>query len=132
MYSQQLLQPHDDSSVPRLVWFLLVDSNGHPYKGSSPSSVSLPPTTSVIDQFRDAVKVKYDQPNFLKEIPAATLQVFKNKSAYNEDKDKDKAPLKSSRPLDGLGLDEDQALLVMVPDSFLILRRFSNNISGSY
>jgi hypothetical protein len=66
-----------------LVWFLLYDCDGRPYKGASADAVSLP-LDSMIIHFRDAVKVKYDQPGFLKEIPSGLLLVYKNKDAFAE------------------------------------------------
>ena len=67
-----------------LVWFLLLDSiTGLPYKGTTADYISLPPS-SFIAQFRDAVKAKYDQPGYLKDIPAGALHVYKNKDAFDK------------------------------------------------
>ena len=69
-----------------LIWFHLYDyGTGMPYKGTSATSVlrsSL--VVPIIDQFRDAVKVKYDQPGYLKEVPSGTLKVFKNKDSFDK------------------------------------------------
>jgi hypothetical protein len=119
----------EKSNSPRLVWFVLVDStDGLPYKGTTASSVSLPPSF-VVDQFRDAVKAKYDQPDYLKNIPSGALIVFKNKTAFdkrNDDEGKEE-PLESSKRLGpieeneiGLGETEEDSLRVLVPAPSLI------------
>ena len=38
------------TTPPRLLWFLLVDSDGNPYKGTRPSSVPMP-LYDVVAQF---------------------------------------------------------------------------------
>jgi hypothetical protein len=60
------------SNPMALVWFQLVDSTGSPFKGTSISSVFLPPN-SLLVQFRDAVKAEFDQPGYLKDFPSAAL-----------------------------------------------------------
>ena len=66
-----------------LIWFHLYDyETGKPYKDTSVTSVlrsSL--VVPVIDQFRDAVKVKFS--NKLSSIDAADLKVFKNKQSFD-------------------------------------------------
>ena len=85
-------------SSQQLVWFQLVDSTGSPFKGTSISSVLRTSFVApVVDQFRDAVKAKFDQPGYLKNFPSAALIVYENK-----DKEK-KYPLKPSRILDHNG-----------------------------
>ena len=68
------------------IWFHLYDyGTGKPYKDTSVTSVlrsSL--VVPVIDQFRDAVKVKYDQPGYLKDIPSGNLLVFQNKQSFDK------------------------------------------------
>jgi hypothetical protein len=66
-----------------LIWFLLVDSSGQPYKGTTASCVSLPPG-SVIDQFRDAVIEKFDKQksSVLTGFASSQLLVYKNKTAF--------------------------------------------------
>jgi hypothetical protein len=55
------------------IWFHLYDSaNGLPYKGTTADKVSVPVGSDITD-FRDAVKVKYDQPGYLKDIPSGKL-----------------------------------------------------------
>ena len=72
-----------DASNP-LIWFHLYDyGSGLPFKGTTATSVSLP-STAVIDQFRDAVRVKYDTPGYLHDIPSGKLLVFKNKDAFDK------------------------------------------------
>jgi hypothetical protein len=63
---------------------MLYDSDtGLPYKGTSASKVSVSSFADV-DDLRDAVKAKYDQPNYLKDIPAGALLVYKNKAAFDK------------------------------------------------
>ncbi len=82
---QQQQQQFSMSSFPSpLVWFLLLDSNsGLPYKGTTADKVSVASCADVAD-FRDAVKAKYDQPNYLKDIPSGALIVYKNKAAFDK------------------------------------------------
>jgi len=61
----------------------LDSATGEPYKGTTADYVSLPPT-AVIAQFRYAVKARYDQPNYLREIPSSALLVYKNKAAFDK------------------------------------------------
>ena len=70
-----------DYSMHPLIWFHLYDSEtGLPYKGTTATSVSLPPS-AVIDKFRDAVKVKCS--NKLSSIDSDDLLVFKNKRLFD-------------------------------------------------
>ena len=65
------------------IWFHLYDyGTGKPYKGTTATSVSIPPS-AVIDQFRDAVKVKYSD-SHLKGISPSDLLVFKNKQSFDK------------------------------------------------
>ena len=74
------------SPPPPLVWFLLLDSaTGEPYKATSAAKVSVS-TSADVDDFRDAVQLKYDKPNYLKDIPSSALLVYKNKAAFAEGK----------------------------------------------
>ena len=67
-----------------LIWFHLYDyGTGKPYKETTADYVSLL-STAVIAQFRDAVKVKYDQPGYLTDSPSGQLLVFKNKDAFDK------------------------------------------------
>ena len=110
------------SSPPSpLVWFLLLDSaTGEPYKGTTVSSVlrsSL--VIPVVDQFRDAVQLKYDKPDYLKDIPSGALLVYKNKAAFDKrnapaDEGKEE-PLEEDSLVDGLGRSKKEALIVVVP-----------------
>ena len=66
-----------------LIWFHLYDyGSGKPYKGTSATSVlrsSL--AVPIIDQFRDAVKVKCS--NQLSSVDTSQLHVFKNKESFD-------------------------------------------------
>jgi hypothetical protein len=105
---------------PPLIWFILVDSDtGQSYKGTSASSVSLP-SGSVIDQFRDAVKVKHS--NKLSSIDAADLVVYKNKASFDKRNDvlnhydsEEGKPLEEDSFIAGLGKSKKEALIVVVP-----------------
>ena len=116
-------QQQQSSSSP-LVWFLLLESaTGLPYKNISASSVlrsSL--AVPVVDQFRDAVQLKYDKPNYLKDIPSGALLVYKNKAAFDKRNvavDEGKAePLDPTDSLGLLGSKEDM-LVIAVPSSIL-------------
>lgn len=108
---------HSPQRSSDLIWFLLCDSDGKPYKESSVSAVSLPPTF-VVDQFRDAVLLKNSP--ILPDIASSQLKVYRNKIAFDKRNDKEQVemePLKSSQLLDGLGKTEDGALVVLVPSS---------------
>ena len=103
---------------PPLVWFQLLGSDGLPYKGTSADCVS-PAPGSVVAQFRDAVQLKYDKPNYLKDIPAGALLVYKNKAAFDKRNaavdDGKEEPLDPTETLGLLGSKE--ALIVVVPSS---------------
>jgi hypothetical protein len=116
---QQLQRLSVSLSPPPLIWFILVDSNtGQSYKGTSASSVSLP-SGSVVDQFRDAVKVKHS--NKLATIDAADLLVYKNKASFDKRNDvlngdsEEGKPLEEDSFVDGLGKSKKEALVVVVP-----------------
>jgi hypothetical protein len=110
-----MAQPQTESA---LVWFQLVDSTGSPFKGiTSVDAVSLS-TNSLLVQFRDAVKAKFDQPEYLRDLPSALLVVYKNKDAFSKRDAKEKQlPLKSSQSLDKLGTTDVDPLIVVVPVS---------------
>ncbi|KAF0692793.1 hypothetical protein As57867_016103, partial [Aphanomyces stellatus] len=93
----------------RLVWFLLVDGQGKAYNETTASSVDIP-SSYVIDQFRKEVKAEYAD-SHLKGIAPSDLQVYANKATFDE-----KTILKSSAPLANLGLNEEDSLLVVVPE----------------
>ena len=98
------------------VWFLLVDSNGEPYKKTSADKVKLSTASDVAD-FRKAVKTENSRK--LSSFDAADLVVYKNKESFEKRNSKveqeRKVPLKSSCLLDGLGETEEEALIVVVP-----------------
>jgi hypothetical protein len=71
-----------ETSRSRLIWYQLVDgSTGQLYKNTTSDKVSVSRDADVAD-FRDAVKVKWDEPGYLNGIPAGILIVFKNKTAF--------------------------------------------------
>ena len=121
-------------SPSHLVWFHLLDAaTGLSYKGTTADYVFLPPG-SVIAQFRDAVKAKYDQPNYLKDIPSGTLIVYKNKAAFdkrNADEGKED-PLEEDSFIKNLGITEEDALIVAVPSptSYLKLDQLEQEIKA--
>ncbi|KAI3649826.1 hypothetical protein MP228_005458 [Amoeboaphelidium protococcarum] len=101
-----------------LVWFLLLDGvTGEPYKGTSADYVSLQPG-SVIAQFKDAVQLKYDLPNYLQDISSSTLLVYKNKAAFDKRNaavdDGKEEPLEVDSLIDGLGQSKQEDMLVVV------------------
>ena len=123
-------QQQSSMSYPsRLVWFLLLDSaSGLPYKGTSVSSIlrsSL--VVPVVDQFRDAVQIKYDKPNYHKDIPSGALLVYKNKSAFDKRNDPDVLasteenlegkPMQEDAPILDFGKSKKEALIVAVQAS---------------
>jgi hypothetical protein len=115
-----------ETSRPRLIWYLLVDSStGQLYKATTASSVVLP-SDFVIDQFRDAVKAKWDEPGYLQNIPAGVLLVFKNKAAYdnrNAKDDKKEEPLEEDSLIGDWGMSKKEALIVVVPVGISVSER---------
>ena len=94
----------------RLVWYLLVDKEGHAYNGTTASKVRIP-SHFVIDQFRDAMKKKCDdQGDDLKGILGSKLLVYENEQARE-----DGNALKMDDKVGGLGQAPANALLVVVP-----------------
>jgi hypothetical protein len=91
----------------RLVWFLLVDSDGLPYKGTSPTKVSVPSVADV-DEFRSAVKAKHT--NKLASVDAADLKVSKNKIAFDGNEE-----LEVDVPIGELGSSAKDPIIVLVP-----------------
>ena len=103
------------SSFP-LVWFLLLDSTGEPYKGTTASKVSVSSSADV-DDFREAVKAKNS--SILTDVASSQLFVYKNKAAFDKRNAQEgkQEPLKSSLSLNGLGATDEEALIVIVPSS---------------
>ncbi len=119
MASNPQQQQSSMSSPSPLVWFQLLDAaTGLPYKGTSADYVSLPPG-SVIAQFRDAVQLKYDKSNYLKDIPSSALLVYKNKAAFAKRNaaagEGREEPLEEDSLVYGLGTSKKEALFVVVP-----------------
>jgi hypothetical protein len=101
-----------------LIWFQLVDGNtGDSYKGTPCSAVRLFVDCDV-DDFRDAVKLKYEQTGYLKDVPASTLLVYKNRSCFDKRNaavdDGKEVPLDHTDFVGLLGSKEDM-LVVVVP-----------------
>jgi serine/threonine protein kinase len=78
--------------------------------------LSLSTNADVID-FRKAVKAEYDQPGFLKDIPASQLLVYENRECFDHTRDTQNVsePLRASHLIGTLGATEDSALIVVVP-----------------
>ena len=94
-----------------LVWFQLVEKDGKPFKGSTPTSLSIAEGTNV-DAFREAVKVKCAP--ILNSFAPSQLIVYKNKEDLLGMEEA--LPLKPSTPINSsLGPDEDHSLAVVVP-----------------
>jgi hypothetical protein len=101
------------------VWFQLVDQTGNPYKGTRAGKVTLDSSADIVD-FLDAVKVKYDQPNYLKDFPSVALLVYRNRETFdkrNAEEGKE-VPLKVDAIINGLGVLMKEALIVVVPRRF--------------
>eukprot|EP00569_Conticribra_weissflogii_P002491 CAMPEP_0171346544 /NCGR_PEP_ID=MMETSP0878-20121228/25128_1 /TAXON_ID=67004 /ORGANISM="Thalassiosira weissflogii, Strain CCMP1336" /LENGTH=351 /DNA_ID=CAMNT_0011850249 /DNA_START=41 /DNA_END=1096 /DNA_ORIENTATION=+ len=117
---------HQQSSAfPRLIWFLLLDSEtGKPYRNSSVSSIEYSLiTVPVIDQFRQLVHRKNS--NKLTGIDASDLLVYKNKAAFyarnNAEDDVKEQALDPTEYIGVLGSVEDM-LVVVVPQSMRTVR----------
>ena len=119
---QQQQQSSVSSSPSPLVWFQLLDSaTGLAYKGTSADKVSVSSHADVAD-FRDAVQLKYDKPNYLKDIPPGVLLVYKNKTAFDKrnaavDEGKKEEPLEEDSLIGGFGTSKKEACIVVVPSS---------------
>jgi hypothetical protein len=106
------------TSTPPFVWFVILDgSTGEQFMGTNADAITSPPTDCLVLQFRDAVKAKC--PNTLASIDPSSLQVFKNKAAFD---DKKSESMKSSASLQGYGLTEEEAVIVVVPSITIAMR----------
>ena len=114
------------------VWFQLSTGGGDPYMETTVDAVLLNPGIMVF-QFRDAVKAKYDQPGYLKDIPAGALIVYKNKAAFDKRNDSEQKgePLEEDSLIDGLGASKNEALIVVVPSSTSISKRLRTSSHSS-
>ncbi|KAL3779742.1 hypothetical protein HJC23_001993 [Cyclotella cryptica] len=105
--------------LPRLIWFLLVDSEtGEPYKNCTASSIEQSLLTfPVVAQFKKLVHRKISC--ILTGVAPCQLVVYKNQAAFdrrnNADDEGKEQPLKASRSLDDLGESEEEALIIVVP-----------------
>jgi hypothetical protein len=105
------------SYQPRLIWYQLVDSStGQPYKAARADKLSVSTDADVAD-FRNAVKLKWDEPGYLKDVPAGALIVYKNKAAFDERNaaDDKEEPLEEDSLINDLGKSKKEALIVLVP-----------------
>ena len=83
VYNQQ--QRYSDGNDR--IWFHLYDfESGRPYRGTQSTAVNLSLAADLAD-FKDAVKVEYDYPHYLKNVDAQDLKVFKNKDAFDKRND---------------------------------------------
>ncbi|OQR82361.1 hypothetical protein THRCLA_23214 [Thraustotheca clavata] len=96
----------------RLVWYILVDDQGEPYKGTRASSVDIP-SSYVIDQFAKAVKAEYSD-SHLAGIAPSDLLVYANKTAFDEGNS-----LEEDESIQNYGRSKKDALWVVVPSNDL-------------
>ena len=91
----------------RSVWTRLVDSDGNPYKGSGSSCVKFS-DQDFIALFAEEIHSR--NAPILTGIVSSQLRVYKTLNDLKQNQ-----PLKSSALMEGLGLDEESALIVVVP-----------------
>jgi len=94
----------------RPVWFVLVNDQGEPYKGTTADKVKISSESDIAD-FRDAVHAK--NPNILIGIVPAQLLVYSNKAAFDKGNS-----LEEDDSIQSYGGSKKDALLVAVPDEF--------------
>lgn len=92
------------------IWFQLVEESGKPY--GSKTAVELSPTNDICD-FAAAAREQFSDGR-LKNIPAASLNVYANQSAFEADPEL-KNPLDRSLPVGELGRTCAEALWVVAP-----------------
>ena len=100
------------------IWYLLVDASGNAFKDATADKVSVPSDADIAD-LRKAVKA--ENVNKLAGVDASDLKVFKHKDGLSGE------PLKNSVAGTGLGQSEEDALLVLVPES-----RVSSQAQGMF
>jgi hypothetical protein len=94
-----------------VVWFHLVNEEGHPHQGSTPTSLSISEGTNV-DNFRKEVKKDYFPNESM--LFASQLKVYKTVAALLGEEEA--PPLKASTFIDSsFGPSEDNPLAVVVP-----------------
>ena len=93
------------------IWFQLVDSRGQPFRGAKVDFVSIP-DTEFVAKFKKVVKS--ENPNTLSTVDALNLIVYENQQKFNENTEFKKL----SSKIQG-GLDEDDPIIVVVPDQNL-------------
>ena len=115
---------------PRLVWFVLLDcATGESYKGTSTSSVLIPPDFFVA-QFRK--QIYQDNASILKGITSSQLIIYKNKDAFdkrNVPNDPIGKSLEEDSFLHGLGETEEDAIIAVVPSLACTSRNISEESS---
>jgi hypothetical protein len=111
--------------MSRLFWFQLVDSAGQPYQEVVVASVSIS-STSVVDQFRDAVKHKFAD-SHLRGVPPTALQVYRNKIAFDNRNSLAEAkqdPMDTEAILTDFGESKKDAIYVVVPQGMISFFNF--------
>ena len=100
----------------RKVWYVLVNKDGSPYGETSTSGIHVD-TSKDVDDLREAVIKKYrdEKAVLLDGISSSQLVVYANKNSFDKRNEENQAPLKSSFVLYGLGVTEEDALIVVVP-----------------
>jgi hypothetical protein len=72
-------------SKSRLVWFLLVDDDGKPYKGTSAQTVAIGEDKCVVGTFRQSVMKRFqdERPLLLYGISSSQLRIYGNRTAFD-------------------------------------------------
>ena len=90
------------------LWYILVDSDGQPYEGTSAERVAVSLNADISTLRRT---VKNDAPEILGLITASRLKIYKNKDSF----DSKEMPLEANSVITGLGASMDDALVILVP-----------------
>lgn len=94
----------------RHVCYVLLNSNGDPFKKSKPCLLSLS-SESCIGDFKKAVKADWNEPGYLHDTPHGMLEVFADYVSFES-----KTSLSIMSKIGDFGLLEDKPLVVVVPD----------------
>ena len=94
----------------RSAWTCLVDADGNPYKNATATKVKIAADADA-DDLRNAIKIKFDSPEYLRDVSAGTLKIYKNKNSF----DQKESPLDEEDPIGTLGGSKREALVVVVP-----------------
>jgi hypothetical protein len=111
------------SKAQSSIWYLLVDSNGTPFKNTSVSSVSLHVAYNV-DQFRKRVKEANSHPACLGPYIPSALKVFSNRIHFNVSLN---GPLPSYKLMTNMGMTGQTPVLVLVPNLPVIPPSIANS-----